>query len=119
MALCILFSTKKWLSIFGYILICYRAFLLALNCTFIIIILGFSGTINSILIILPCQLLILIVISAVFIISLNSFKNKEQCGKLNDSYFKSVLIGIILLFTINIIEAILLTTFKSTTLLII
>ena len=117
--LCIIFSINRWLSIFGFLLICYRAFLLALNCTFIIIYLGIGGAINSVLIIFPCQIISLLIISIMFVISLRAFKLKAMCGKLNGNYFKWLMLSIILAFTTNIIEALLLLTFKSTTLLII
>ena len=119
MGLCIVFSLNKWLYVLGFLLVCYRAFLVSLNCTFIIIILGIGGAINSILILMPCQLLLLFTICFVFIVGIKAFKQKSLCGSLSDNFFKSVMLGTILIFTINIIESLLLITFKSTTLLII
>ena len=92
LSFCILFSINKWLSIFGFLLIAYRLFLVALNCTFIVIVLGFGGTINSLLIIFPCQLLIMFCIIVAFLISKNCFKTKSVCGKLDDSFYKTIML---------------------------
>ena len=119
LGLCILFSINKWLRPLGYCLICYRAFLISLNCTFIVIFLGIGGAINSILIIFPCQIALLTIILFCFITSISAFKIKSLCGKLNNNMLNHILFSIIIVFIINILEALLLVTFKSTTLLII
>lgn len=119
LALLIVFSLTKFLRPFGYILIGYRAFLLSLNITLIIMHMGMGGTINAVIIILPCQIIELLLMSLFFVVLIHMLKEKEQCGKINNEFFKHLLILIAVSFLVNVIELILLLIFKATTILII
>jgi hypothetical protein len=50
----------------GYVVVGYIAYLLGFNITVLICLFGISGAITSILVILPCQLAILAVLSVYF-----------------------------------------------------
>ena len=63
-----IFALNKFVSLFGYILISYRAFLVTLNCTLLIKYMGIGGAINSIIIIFPCQLMQLLLVAMVFVL---------------------------------------------------
>ena len=119
MGLIILFSLNKYIHIFGYFLIAYRAFLLTMNCALIVMVLGIGGVIDGVLIILPCQLLMLILIGIIFIISINAFKQKKMYGKVGEGYYKWLIIFLLCAFIICVIESLLLIIFKPTTILIV
>lgn len=119
MALLFVFSLTKFTCIFGYMLIGYRSFLLALNCSLIIRYMGLGGVINSIIIILPCQLCQLLLMSLFLVISCQLFKDKKECGKISQIQLKLLLTILAVSFLVNIIELLLLLTFKATTILII
>lgn len=119
MALLFVFSMNKFASILGYMLLGYRAFLLALNCTLIVMYLGVGGAINSIVIILPCQLLQLILMSVLFIICMAMFREKKECGTTNGRLKTCLVYILIASVLVNIIELILLLIFKATSILII
>ena len=66
--LLLLFSLNKFMYFLGVSLIVYRTYLITLNCTFIIIKYGVGGILNAILIVLPCQLLFLFLITIIFVL---------------------------------------------------
>ena len=119
MFLLFIFSLNKFISIFGFVLIGYRAFLITLNCTLIIRYVGIGGIINAIVIILPCQILYLLLMSLFFIILCLIQKEKKMCGKANPNYSKCALLTILASFIVNVLELFLLIMFKATTILII
>lgn len=59
-------------------LIIYRGFLVAFNCTLIIVLFGLSGIITTILIIFPCQLIILFAMSLYALIASNRNARKRN-----------------------------------------
>ncbi|MBE7074426.1 MAG: hypothetical protein E7376_00375 [Clostridiales bacterium] len=113
-----IFSLNGFLSLFGYMLLIYRAFLITLNCTFVIISIGLGGIIGCLIIILPCQLLSLMLQCVIFMIFLNVKKEKKRCGFIDNSHFKKILIFSIVLLIANLLEGGLLIIFKPTTILI-
>lgn len=113
------FSLNKFISVFGFVLIGYRSYLVALNCTLIIRYMGIGGVINSIVIILPCQIIQLLLMSIVFMIFCVMKKEKKECGFVNRNYLKYLIWMLVLSFVVNIIELLLLIIFKATTILII
>lgn len=119
MALLFVFATNKITCFLGYLLIGYRAFLLALNCTLIVMNMGIGGAINSIIIILPCQLVQLILMSLFFLIVCSMFNDKKNSGTLNKNYFKPLIYTLIVALLVNIIELLLLLVFRATSILII
>ncbi len=119
MALLFLFSMNKFSAVLGFMLIGYRSFLLALNCTLIVMYMGVGGALNSIVIILPCQLLQLILMSILFIVCIAMFKEKRDCGAINGGLKTCLVYILIASLLVNIIELILLLIFKATSILII
>lgn len=112
-------SMSLFTSIFSYVLIAYRSFLLSLNCTLLIVFVGMSGVINGIIIILPCQILNIALLVLMFILCRDVFKEKKKCGFLDRTKFKNFWYIFILALIINVIEVVLLLLFKATTILII
>lgn len=117
--LMVILSITFFTSIFSYILIAYRSFLLSLNCTLLIVFTGLSGLINGIIIIFPCQILNIIILVFTVVIFRGIFKEKKKCGYIDKTKLKSIWYILLLSFIINIIEVILLLLFKATTILII
>lgn len=114
-----IFSLNKFLNIFGIALLCYRMFLLALNVVLIIRFIGIGSVIIAILIILPCQLIQLLLLSCMFFIFCAIKKDKKQCGFYSKNYLRCILYLIIASLIVNLIELLLLIIFKATTILVI
>lgn len=106
-------------SLFSYVLICYRSFLLALNCTLIIIFMGMPGLINGIIVIFPCQIINIAILILMHLICRSIFKEKKKCGLLDKHKLKKLLFLVLIALIINIVEIVLLLLFKATTILII
>ena len=119
LGLILLVSLSKYTSFIGYLLISYRAFLLTMNIALIIIYLGLGGAINAIIIILPCQLVELLLLTLMYIVATNACKRKCETGRFGDEYFKCLLFFLIVSLIISLLEMILLFVFKTTTILII
>lgn len=115
--LLILFAMNKYIYILGVCLIVYRAYLITLNCTFIVIKCGVGGILNVFLIILPCQILFLMILSTIFLVFIGLFKQKKFGGC--EDYNKLIVWLLILLLVVDIVEILLLLVFKPTTILII
>lgn len=115
--LLLVFAMNKFLYFLGISLIVYRAYLITLNCTFIIIKCGVSGILNAFLIILPCQILFLLILSLLFLLFVGIFKQKKigGCGDYNNL----IMWLLIMMLIIDVVEIILLVVFKPTTILII
>lgn len=118
MGLIYIFCLNKFLVPFGFALIGYRAFLVALNCTMIIRYVGIGGVINSIIIILPCQIIQLVLLSVFFIILCDMRKCKSQ-GEVTKNHSNCLIWILILAFLVNVLELLLLIIFKASTILII
>lgn len=115
-----LFSVNGFLSVFGYILVSYRVFLLGMNCSLIIIRFGLSGILNSILIIFPCQLLAVLVLGLFFIFIRDKKIEMKKCGETGSSWLLKIFLYVIGIFLIiSLVEFLLLLIFKPTTILII
>ena len=105
-------SNSVFLLPINLIILTYRSYLVALNCSLIIIVNGFSGVICCLLIILPCQLISLLIIT---IFASYSFKRavlKKKYGsscKIWDKY----LIAFFCLLVVNGLETLLLYLFSS------
>ena len=115
-----IFSQASILSVFGYCLITYRAFLMSINCVMLVVVYSFGGILKSILIILPCQLLILVIMSLYF--CYNNFlacdRRKYKNIKAKD-FLQPFIIVSVLLTIVNIVETTLLFVFKSNIILVI
>lgn len=114
-----LFSFNKGLSILGFLLLGYRTYLLALNCTVIILKLGISGVFTSLIIVLPCHLINIILLSLMFFCFVDLNYDKRKCGYYDKNLLKLLLyIGLALLLA-SFIEMLLVLIFSPKTLFII
>lgn len=114
-------SFLKWLYPLALVFVGYRAYLLGLNICLMIIKYGFSGALISLLIVLPCQLMILILLMLFYLTI-----SKTNCDLLDFGGCKfpkqrtTILISfIILLVLILLIESILLLIFNAKIILVI
>jgi len=111
---------SKFLFPIAVIFISYRAYLLGLNITLLIIFYGMSGAIFSILIALPCQLLAILILSIFYIVF---YKTNRDCACYGgESTKKKVYICIatfVLLISVCLAESILLFIFSPRMILVI
>lgn len=111
---------SKFLFPIAVIFISYRAYLLGLNITLLIIFYGMSGAIFSILIALPCQLLAILILSVFYIVFYQINKDCSCYG--GESVKKKVyvcLVTFVLLISVCLIESILLFIFSPRMILVI
>lgn len=114
------FALHPALYIFGWCLIAYRAFLVSINCVMIILCFSFNGIIKALLIILPCQLLMLIVLIAFFCFMCRQIKVNRflKCKKFTNILIPFALASLVL-SVINLLETLLLFIFRSNVILVI
>ncbi len=118
--LLLVFSLNSFLSIFGWCLLAYRSFLISLNCVSFIFIFSFNGILKSVLIIFPCQLLMIIALMLFFCYMSNIFcKNKKYGCNKGSSIIMPILVCNIILTILNLIETLLLFIFRSNVILVI
>ena len=103
----------------GFVVVAYRAYLLGFNIAILICLFGVSGAITSILVILPCQLMLLAVLSVYFCMMISIIDSKKRYGRCSQSILKVLILFLIVLLLICIIEAILLGIFSASTILVI
>ena len=116
--LLLLFSLTPFLNVFGWCLIAYRSFLVSINCVMIVFVFSFNGIIKSLLIIFPCQLIMLVIMILFFSFLTGQIKNNKQSG-CKTSMLLPFLICSILLTIVNILETLLLFLFRSNVILVI
>ena len=95
----------------NFILLTYRSYLVSLNCSLIIIVNGFSG-LFSMLIILPCQIISLLIITLFCSYSCKRAVLKKKYGRSCKIWDKLILTFIALLI-VNGLETLLLYLFSS------
>ena len=105
----------------GIIFIVYRGYLLGLNICLMIVKFGFSGTLISIIVAFPCQLIALAIMILFFVIMYKTNKDYRCWGGCRTSHqrLKIVLTTILSLFIICILEALLLALFSAKVILVI
>lgn len=114
------FAQVTFLNIFGYCVITYRAFLISLNSVMLILMLSISGVVKSIIIILPCQLIMICIFVLYFTFACGDAKDKKYCKNTGiKRIIPPFLIATLALFIVNLLETILLFVFKSTVILVI
>ena len=120
LVLLFVFSLNPIMYLFGWCLLAYRAFLIFINCIMIILVFSFNGIIKSLLIILPCQILMLIVLIAFFVFMCKQIRiNKYlKCKKFSNILYP-FLIATLVLTLINLVEIFLLFIFRSNVILVI
>ena len=118
--LLLIFSILPIMHIFGWCLIAYRSFLVSMNCVMIVMLFSFNGIIKSILIIFPCQILMLVVLMLFFCYMSDYFKKSAVCKtKSVKGLINPLITSFIFLTLINSIETFLLFIFRSSVILVI
>lgn len=90
------------------ILIVYRAYLFGLNFTLIFILYGIGGSLTAIVVILPCQLLMLFALIMFYFISSKINGNCKRYAKAECNRLLFLLLGLIILLVLNLAETLLL-----------
>lgn len=103
----------------SYVVIAYRAYLLGFNLALMVCLFGVGGAISSILVILPCQLVVLALEIVYTVIMVSISDSKKRYGRANCSFLKVLLICLILLLVVCLIESFLLEVFSADTILVI
>lgn len=120
LVLLLIFAQHPAVNVFGYCLITYRGFLIAINCTMLIIVFSFSGILKSLLIILPCQLLMLAVMAIYFCFACNQTRTRKvYCKNKKQGIVLQFVIATVALSLVNLVETILLFVFKSSVILVV
>lgn len=120
LAILLIFSLNPVLYIFGWCLLAYRSFLISINCVMLILFFSFNGIIKALLIILPCQLLMILILIGFFCYMIKHMRYNRcvNCKKFT-LFFNAFLIATLLLSLINIVETFLLFIFRSNVILVI
>ena len=118
--LLIVFSIHPALYIFGWCLLAYRTFLIAINCVSIILFFSFNGILKSLLILLPCQIIMLLILMLFYCymcrqIKIDKFVKHTKLKNILTPF----LIVTLCLTIVNLVETILLLIFKSSIILVI
>ena len=103
------------------IFLCYRAYLLGLNITLMLILYGLPGVVVSLIVALPCQLVALIVLTMFYLLMSKTSKD-YKCfggGKIPYQRKKLIILSLISLLIICVIESILLWIFSAKIILVI
>lgn len=99
----------------------YRSYLIGYNCAILILCYGFNGLITSLIVIIPCQIVLSGLFLVFFCLSLTKLKErKNKCySGFSVSFFKMFLIFMLLILIISLIEFILLLLFNANVILVI
>lgn len=118
--LLLIFSIHPALNLFGWCLLAYRCFLVAINCVTIILLFSFNGIIKSLLIILPCQIIMIAVLLLFFCYMCKHFRDAKYCkSKGIKSVWLPLLVAFGFLTIANLLETFLLFIFRSNVILVI
>lgn len=107
MALIALLSLNIFLYPVAEIVLIYKGYLIGLNIVIILITKGLTGLFLSLLIILPCQIILMMILSCFFCVFSSNLRN---CGGSN---FKIMAVTLLLLLIVNILESALLLLFGA------
>ena len=106
-------SLSVYLTPINYFLIAYRGYLLSLNVSIMVILYGVGGILTGILVVLPCQLISLIVISFYACFICKRAYNKKCYGTNSSKLFPKLILTLLVLTFINLAETLLLAVFSS------
>lgn len=113
-------SLHSLLYVFADCLLAYRTFLIMVNCVMIILWFSFGGIIKSILVILPCQILMILIMIIYFCYVSSVLKQNSYCkGKKFSNIVVPLLLCLLALTIVNLIETILLFILRSNVILVI
>ena len=114
-ALLCLFSLSAFIYPIAELILIYRGYLIGLNVVIILISTGITGLITSLLILLPCQLLLLVILTIFF--SIFSKMNAIMCS--GREKWRSLLVVAIAILIVDVVESILLFMFGANIILVI
>lgn len=104
----------------GLVIVIYRSYLLALNCTMIVLFNGLGGIISSLFIIFPCQIITMFLIILFVSYAFRYAYIKRRFGLCNEfKIWKKFIIFFVLILIVNLIETFLLFIFSSKVMLVI
>ena len=111
----------KWLFPIAMLMLGYRAYLLGLYLTLIIVANGISGIVVGIIVVLPCQLMALAALSIMYILLCRLNQDESCCGggSVIKQRLKVLAITLIVLLVICLLETFLLSIFSPTIILIV
>ena len=114
-------SFISYLYPLAVVFLAYRAYLFGLNIALMLILYGFSGVIVTFLVVLPCQLLALIILTVFYLLMALTTKDLKCFGatRLSRQRSKILVMTFIALLVICILESILLWLFSAKIILII
>lgn len=106
-------SCKKWLILVDFLLLLSNGYFIGINCTIIILTLGFMGVIYTLFIIAPCYILTNILLICIIVEGYIKFDNryKFDCSLNNKYFIKTVLMFSALLAIIKLFEMLLISIF--------
>lgn len=104
----ILLTLSPYLFFLAEVLFVYRAYLFGLNLTLIFVFYGVSGIVTGIIIVLPCQLLILLAMILFYIILQKSNIDRKKYGYCECNRILLMVVFVIFLFLVNLTETLLL-----------
>lgn len=76
----IFINFKPFLSVITFLLLIIRSYLVAFDVTVIIILYGFTGILNVVLIILPCELMLLMILTIIAAVAIKRNINQKKFG---------------------------------------
>lgn len=113
-------STSVFLLPLGFITLAYRAYLLGFNITLLVCLCGFGGAISAIIVIVPCQLVLLALEVLFCIIMVHNIDCKKKFGRAcGVGVTKWIFLFLIALFVVCLLETMLLGIFSARTILVI
>lgn len=103
------------------IFLCYRAYLLGLNITLMLILYGLPGVVVSLIVAMPCQLIALIALTLFYLLMTQTTKDFKCFGgsRTPSQRLKIIILTFILLLALCMIESILLWLFSAKIILVI
>ena len=114
-------SFTPWTFPLAIFILAYRTYLLGLNLTLMFILFGVPGIVVSLIIALPCQLIVLFVLLFSYILLYNNSctcKRFGSAGQANQK-FKILLFALLLLLVCNLFESLILVIFNVNVILVI
>ena len=114
-------SFTKWLSPVALLLLIYRSYLLGLYISLMIALYGISGVIVSIIVALPCQIIVLAIMTLFYLTMAKTFRENRcyQTYKTSKQKTKLLLLAILFLLCVCVCEEILLLIFNAKVILVI
>ena len=101
----------------GFIVVAYRAYILGFNLAVLCCLFGLSGACTSILILFPCQIILLALLVIYTILMVNISDSKKRYGRPCYNFFKCLILILILALVICVVESLILCLFSANSIL--